>query len=342
MVSEMKGKTINIILIAAVLILISFSAGVKIHSLSTFSEISDWNYQQLDQINSTKNNFSFIVLGDNKNSVTVFEKLIEKVNKEDAIFAIDIGDLVFNGEKHRFNFFINQIKTLNKPLLTAIGNHELMDEGRGNYYDMFGRFYYSFTVGENYFIVLDDANSKNIGSWQMNWLENKLQKSTNYSNRFVFMHVPLFDPRNGERAEGHSIDDLEFANELNGLFDEYNVTMLFCSNIHAYYNGTWGRTPYIITGGAGAELVGNDPNHDFFHYIKVNVSEDGIKYEVVKLKGSEFEIMARWTYTVWLYIYAFFDINGIYLFIALSWICLGYYIIFVKKKWLIWNYRKKK
>lgn len=95
MVSEMKEKNVNIILIAAVLILISFSAGVKIHSISTFSEISDWNYQQLDQINSTKNNFSFIVLGDNKNSVTVFEKLIEKVNKEDALFAIDIGDLVF-------------------------------------------------------------------------------------------------------------------------------------------------------------------------------------------------------------------------------------------------------
>ena len=57
----MKGKTVNIILIVAVLILILFSAGVKIHSLSTFSEISDWNYQQLDQINSTKNNFSFIV-----------------------------------------------------------------------------------------------------------------------------------------------------------------------------------------------------------------------------------------------------------------------------------------
>ena len=56
---------------------------------------------------------------------------------------------------------MNQIQALNKPLLTAIGNHELMDEGRGNYYDMFGRFYYSFTVGENYFIVLDDADSKN-------------------------------------------------------------------------------------------------------------------------------------------------------------------------------------
>ncbi|MEA3487636.1 MAG: metallophosphoesterase, partial [Euryarchaeota archaeon] len=97
---------------------------------------------------------------------------------------------------------MNQIKTLNKPLLTAIGNHELTDQGRGNYYDMFGRFYYSFTVGETYFIVLDDADSKNIDPGQMNWLENELQKSTNYSNRFVFMHVPLFDPRNGERAEG--------------------------------------------------------------------------------------------------------------------------------------------
>ena len=89
-------------------------------------------------------------------------------------------------------------------------------------------------------------------------------------------------------------------------------------------------------------MVGNDPSHDFFHYIKVKVSDDEIKYEVVKLKGSEFEIVARWTYTVWLYIYAFFDINGIYIFIALSWICLGYYIIFVKKKWLIWNYRQNK
>lgn len=53
--------------------------------------------------------------------------------------------------------------------------------------------------------------------------------------------------------------DLDFAKKLNRLFDENNVTMLFVSHIHGYYRGVWGRTPYIMTGGAGAELAGSDP-----------------------------------------------------------------------------------
>jgi len=68
---------------------------------------------------------------------------------------------VQDGRKEKFRFFINQIKQLNKPLLTAIGNHELRKNGRANYYELFGRFYYSFHIGNAYFIVLDDANQKN-------------------------------------------------------------------------------------------------------------------------------------------------------------------------------------
>ncbi|MFQ6083457.1 MAG: metallophosphoesterase family protein [Candidatus Aminicenantia bacterium] len=338
----MNKKTFNKFLVGAVLILLILASVIKIHSVLSFPEISDWNYHQLQKIDKTKNEFLFVVFGDNKNSVKTFENLIEKVNKEDAIFAIDIGDLVYDGEKEKFRFFINQIKKLNKPLLTVIGNHEIREDGRANYYELFGKFYYSFAVGNSYFIILDDANEKNLDPWQMDWLKNELQKSQNYKYRFIFMHVPLYDPRKGEYKIGHSLKDLAFADKLNNLFDKNNVSMLFVSHIHGYYRGIWEKTPHIITGGAGAELVGSDPRHYFYHYIKVNVSEYEVKYEVVRVKSPDFELIDRWIHTTWIYIYAFFAIHFLDLIIILTLIYLGFYIIFIKKEWLIWNRGKKK
>jgi len=337
---EMMGKIFNNVLIIIVLILLIFAGVIKVHSMLSSSDVHDWNYYQLQNINNSTTNFSFVVFGDNKNSITTFDNLISDVNKENVLFAIDVGDLVYDGEKEKFSFFINQIRRLDKPLLTVVGNHELYDNGRGNYYDIFGRFYYSFTVGNSYFIILDDANEKNLDPWQMNWLKNELQESQNYKYCFVFMHVPLYDPRTGEQP-GHSMKNITFANELNRFFDEYNVTMIFCSHIHGYYRGMWNNTSYTITGGAGAELEGIDPNHDFYHYIVVNVSGDAVRYKVVKLKSPEFELEDRLIHTVWIYTYAFFAIHALDSIIAIGLIYLGYYVVFIKKRWLIWNFRKK-
>ena len=337
---KLKEKIFNKYLIIAALILLSLTGAIKIHSMLFFSEPHDWNYYQLQKINKNQTDFSFVVFADNKNSITTFNNLISRVNNENATFAFDIGDLVFNGEKEYFDFFLSQIKKLNKPLLTIIGNHELYDKGRANYYDIFGRFYYSFAIGNSYFITLDDANEKNIDAWQMNWLKNELKKGQNYKYRFVFMHVPLYDPRK-KNQPGHSMKNVTFAKELNKLFDKNNVTMIFCSHIHGYYKGVWGKTPYIITGGAGAELYGTDPNHFFYHYIKVDVSDGNVKYSVVKLKSPDFELGDRIFHTILIYTYAFFDIHGSGIIILVCSLYLGYYIIFVKKKWLTLNFRKK-
>lgn len=327
----MPKKIFNKYLLRVILILIILASIIKIHSVSSFPEISDWNYHQLQRIDLTKKEFSFAVFGDNRNSVKTFANLIEKVNQEDVIFAIDVGDLVYDGEKEKYRFFINQIKKLNKPLLTVIGNHELKREGRANYYELFGKFYYSFVVGDSYFIILDDANARNLDPWQMDWLKDELQKSQNYRYRFVFMHVPLYDPRKGELEVGHSLKDLAFANELNNLFDKNNLTMLFVAHIHGYYRGIWGKTPYIITGGAGARLSGSDPQHDFFHYIKVNVSESGVKYEVIKLSTPNLELINRLVHDAGIYIYAFFALHFWELIIILALIYLGFYFVFYKK-----------
>ncbi len=146
------------------------------------------------------------------------------------------------------------------------------------------------------------------------------------------MHVPLFDPRKGEYQKGHSLKNLKFAKKLNNLFDENNITMLFCSHIHSYYKGVWGKTPYIITGGGGAELADSNPNHSFYHYIKVNIKDDNIGYDVVKLKSPDFELLDRLIHDAWIYIYAFFVIHFIDTLLILSLLYLIFYILLIKLK----------
>ncbi len=97
------------------------------------------------------------------------------------------------------------------------------------------------------------------------------------------MHTPLYDPRKGDYKIGHSLQNSNFAKELNDIFDANNITMLFVSHIHGYYKGIWGKTPYFITGGGGVRLAGSNPEHFFYHYIKVQVSDTGVQFDVIKL-----------------------------------------------------------
>ena len=153
------------------------------------------------------------------------------------------------------------------------------------------------------------------------------------------MHVPLYDPRKGE---DHCLRDLNFAKRLNDLFDRSNITMLFCSHIHAYYRGVWGKTSYIITGGGGAELAGSDPAHYFYHYVKVTVRNNSVKYSVVRLRTPELELLDRWAHDAWIYIYAFFAINFIDVLLAVAVIYLSSYIILLNRKGHIFHSKKNR
>jgi 3',5'-cyclic AMP phosphodiesterase CpdA len=340
----MKDKIFHKYALVVSTFLLLLITGVKVHSVLTTPKVSDRNFHQLRKIDKSRVNFSFAVFGDNKNSVRTFNSLISRLNKEDILFAIDDGDLVFDGEREKFRFFLDQIKKLDKPLLTVLGNHEARGEGRASYYELFGPFYYSFAVGDSYFIILDDSSEEGLDDAQFAWLKNELKISQKYKNRFVFMHVPLYDPRNKNSEEkyfAHALKDKKFARKLNKLFNRNNVTMLFCSHIHGYFHGVWGKTPYIITGGAGAELSGTDPAYYFYHYVKVSVSDGSVNYKVVKLKSPDFELIDRLLHDAWIYIYAYLAINFTDVLLFLIIIHLGVYIVFVRKEWLLWNFKHR-
>ena len=285
----------------------------------------NWIVENLRKIHiEDSSDFSFAVLGDNKNSHTIFPVLLRKVDQDhDIKFALDLGDLVFDGEIEKYRYFIKQVENnTTKPFLTAIGNHELSEKGRGLYYDLFGPFYYSFQLGQTYFIVLDDADEKGLDIWQQGWLERELEQAQGYTSRFVFMHVPLFDPRGGEHH--HCLPEKE-ARSLLSLFEKYHVSHIFTGHIHGYYRGQWEGIPFTITGGAGAELVGKEPKHDFFHYIKVSIKGNLVNTAVQPVTSRDYEWLDRLGSIAWLYIFSFVRFHGIQLalFLLMAWLLGG-------------------
>ncbi|KAF2955806.1 metallophosphoesterase [Marinitoga sp. 38H-ov] len=265
--------------------------------------------------NVTSDDYTFVVLGDNKNSISTFNKIIQQINNDNSVkFVINTGDMVFDSNPIKYDFFLKQLKNLNKPMLPVFGNHDVADGGVGRYIDIFGPLYYSFNLKNSYFIMLNNSNEEELDPWQMNWLKDELEKSKNYKYTFVFMHVPIYDPRKDiNNQPGHSLKNLSNAEELLNLLNNYDITQIFFGHIHGYYIGKWKNVPYTVTGGAGAELVGKNPDHDFYHYIKVHVNDNNVSYELVKLDSPDFNFIDR-VFAVYTYTLTLSLISGLYYF----------------------------
>jgi serine/threonine-protein phosphatase CPPED1 len=242
--------------------------------------IHEWNKKEISKIKLTNpDDFTFAVFGDNKGNYFFFDPLLRDIGHDkDIAFAIDIGDLVADGKRSQYRRFIDQVREkLSIPFLTATGNHDF-NNGFDEYSSIFGPTYYAFQVGLCSFIVLDTTDDSGFDKTQRQWLEDELRKAQDAKARFVFMHIPPFDPRGG----GSYLPDRD-RNDLQEIFTRYRVTHLFTSHIHGYFSGLWGGVPYTITGGAGARLQGNDPKHFFHHYVKVHANDGKVNTTIRRI-----------------------------------------------------------
>ncbi|VVB83156.1 3',5'-cyclic adenosine monophosphate phosphodiesterase CpdA [uncultured archaeon] len=309
----------------------------------------NWNERQIQQIQSvnSSDHFCFAVLADNKNGFKTFDQIVEDINKrKNFVFAIDVGDLVYDGEKEKYRIFYNEMSEANLPFLVGIGNHDITENGRANYFDIFGNFYYSFSYNNSLFIVLDDANQKDIDSQQMAFLESELKKD--FANKFVFLHVPPFDPRGyvfylgANRTAEHSLSDKENAQKFIDLVSKYNVTTVFTSHIHAYFNETKENVSYIITGGAGGEILPSDPNHYFYHYINFCVNGNNTNYEIIKFPSPKPNSFSRLIHSAWLYSWYYIVVHRYEIAIVILMILLVLDAFYLQIKDFLKMRRKKK
>ena len=268
-----------------VLLLLLAWAGVGLSAAAGALPAQDWNHQNLQKIKvSEGNSLTFAVLGDNRSNPAVFEQVLKQINRDPSLaFAIDVGDLVETGTVENFSTFLGEVRQyLGLPLLTVVGNHDLEKEDRSAalYRRIFGPDHYAFQLKGNYFIMVNDVENYQISEAQWRWLERELKKSQAYKTRLVFLHVPLFDPRGGENHHALSEDT---GRRLAALFRQYHVTHVFAGHIHSYFSGNWDGVPYTITAGAGAPLYGTDPEHYFYHYLKVTLKDGKVSIQVQRI-----------------------------------------------------------
>jgi 3',5'-cyclic-AMP phosphodiesterase len=302
-----------------------------------------------------------VILGDNRNGYGTFSQIIDQVNGISPAFVIDNGDLVYGGEPNRYRLFYETISKLQVPLYTTLGNHDIRENGRGIYTMLFGPPYYSFDYFNNHFIFLDSSRGWSektaIPEVQYQWLESDLQHAQG-KRIFVVSHIPPTDPRanvtpntypdlapnqqtgliqkemnklSGTSDIDHAFNDKEEAKKFEGLMIKYKVDTVYLSHIHSFYSFVNNNVRYVITGGAGAELLSQN---SFYHYIRAHITNKENYLEIVELPSPPNQIIDRyWAAGVMFSSSIYKEYHMLVLAI------LAYIVLILS--WILWIYRKK-
>jgi len=130
------------------------------------------------------------------------------------------------------------------------GNHE----GAATYWKRYwpepfqsGGLYWSFDYGPMHVTMLDQYTSYSAGSTQYNWLKADLANSTK-KWKMVVLHEP------GWSSGGGHGNNTTVQNDLQPLFVQYGVAIVFGGHNHYYARASVNGVTHLTVGGGGAPL----------------------------------------------------------------------------------------
>lgn len=141
--------------------------------------------------------YSFFVAGhtygspgaDNPGLHPPFIKEFDRINKDPSLlFGVFTGDIVRRSDTASWDTVDRQLDRLEKRVYFCPGNHDTYN--RPLYEERYGRTYYSFSRGNDLFIVLDGSLDRwNISGKQQEFLVSELEKpDPGRQNIFIFIH----------------------------------------------------------------------------------------------------------------------------------------------------------
>lgn len=259
--------------------------------------------------------FSFVVLSDSNggggsiNQPLAFQNIIQEIasSEDKPDFVIHNGDMIAGTSAtsstlalQMWDEFkkvaVNPLHENNIGFFPSPGNHDASfnstlpqayEEFWGNYenikdFEVEGNYskYYSFSYHNSYFIILSGAKI-NIDPEQLTWLENDVNKTSEYNNVFVFSHIPLIAASNY-----HPNDKLSPNDKIKDIL-KGNIKAFFGAHHNVFYDVELDGIRQIGVGRAGSggayqlisELGGG--SQDYLSYIKVEVEEDNFEIEQI-------------------------------------------------------------
>jgi hypothetical protein len=286
-----KAKGAKSLLLSLLLLVFVFAFASHAGSIRDVS-------QNVGRVKSLGAPFQFAVLGDSRDGDRVYQRLVQRILGRGPDFIIHLGDMVSQpGQKEWKNFF-EISKEIEIPFFPVVGNHDVVGTLRGEeiYRGQFqlpdGKTYYSFQAGGGLFVILNSERGKGkIIHDQWSWLKNLLS-SSKARFKMVFLHRPLFPPRDSFKW-GRTMDRYPTERDkLHQLFLDTGVRAVFSGDDHRYDRREIDRIFYLITGGGGAPIYAFKENGGYFHYVWITIEKGRIRGEVVDLEG---EVQDRFT-----------------------------------------------
>lgn len=191
--------------------------------------------------------FTFALMSDVQEAIGAVEDLFQRMNQEPNLeFLLGCGDLTEQGSVEELERYQRELRSLELPYYTTLGNHEL-GANPPAYQDLFGRASFHFRHRGVAFSLLDSGSAMLdplVHDWVDEWLA-----AAQRDVHVVGMHIPPLDPV-GVRGGGFA--SRTEAAELLARFAAGGVDLTLYGHIHSYYSFDNAGIPAIISGGGGA------------------------------------------------------------------------------------------
>jgi uncharacterized membrane protein YeiB len=148
-----------------------------------------------------------------------------------------------------------------------------------------------------------------------NWVEQKLN---NYSET---------------KDMSHGFRDPQETQKFENLMNNYKVDTVYSSHIHSYLDYTKNGVRYLITGGAGAELL---TENSYYHYLIMKMGDINTAI-MVQLPSPANNYLTRYATTAKLFTNAMFDENPVAVILVISGFVLLLILVIIK----IYLWKKK-
>ena len=261
--------------------------------------------------------WAFGIIGDTQRNPPVTRACADGIFALRPNMTLHLGDVVDDGfakQQWVFDLFEPCAKLFAQvPTYPVIGNHE---QNAHWYYDYFHlpppEYYYTFTIGNAQFFMIDSNRDCKPGSEQYRWLEKALAESK-ATWKFTAHHHPCFsadeddygDHLTGKPGKQYVWGDSN-ARHLVPLYEKYGVDLAFAGHIHSYER-TWPilqmsinqakGVRYLISGGGGGGLEQAAPQRSWFsihvqrghHYCFAAVHDRTIEFKAYDLEGRLFD-----------------------------------------------------
>lgn len=238
--------------------------------------------QNANKVKASSSLLRFAVLSDSHKGWGVLIQVMRRIAQGSYAFAVHCGDVVPFSKGDRFLFFFKKLAEVDgkPPLYFVPGNHDIWSEDEEYTFEYFKRYcapeQYWFAQGDSVFIICNDADWT-ISEDRFLWLEKRLDAVRGKFNHiFVFLHIPPFDPRQGQ----HYCIPPEVGGRFMALMEQYRVDYVFSGHIHCYFRRVVNGVKYIFVPSAGGTPRCTQPSYG---YIEIEINGDKIRDAIIEV-----------------------------------------------------------